>query len=138
MEALRDAYPRALSYEELTAAAGGEDAMLQPFLKRAVVTGVVAVHSAAAAFTPTPGDRPRAGSLVRALAAEANWTIGLHHTKVPLTDDVVRLFLLMCDGTRTIPEIAAAMSEKLGGTVVPEEKVSDALRTFASVALFEA
>lgn len=137
MDAIHDARPGRPAFQELLPAAGGDEPFLRALIWRMAILGVIDSHAAAPRFTLDPGERPRAGGLVRASAAHLEKTITLRPSQLPVPDPVSRIFLRLCDGTRSSSEIAAAMSAELGGEV-SLDNVATAIRTFARQGVFEA
>jgi SAM-dependent methyltransferase len=137
LDAIDTAYPRRLSYQEIMAASGAEESKVRRVLAWGCTLGIVDFHAAPAACTFDPGERPRASGLARAVAQGNDWTISLRHSRIPINDPVTRRFLILCDGSRTLPEIAAVLSADVG-VAIPLEKVAEALETFSRASLFEA
>ncbi|HMM47317.1 MAG TPA: class I SAM-dependent methyltransferase [Thiobacillaceae bacterium] len=136
--ALSAAYPHALSYEELAAAArevraefahatafdesGLRDALFPLAMLHGVMPTVWPGPSAAA-----PGERPRAHELARLQAAVPTWIpSGVRHTAMDV-DRAGRALLTMLDGTRTIDELVAAMAAELAdaGVILSPEAVAE-------------
>lgn len=135
--ALAAAYPGALAYADLLAAARHvlaefgvaaaiDEAAFRESLFRLVVAHGVMPTVSAAAYANAPEARPRAHALARLQAASPGWVVsGARHVAMDL-DPAGRALLAMLDGSRTIAELTAAMQDMLGeaGADWPRETVS--------------
>lgn len=122
--ALSAAYPGALAYSELVAAARqvmaefGVAAALDEAAFRDALFGLVMSHGvmptlAAAAYPSAPGERPCAHALARLQASVPNWVVsGARHVAMDL-DPAGRALLALLDGSRTAEELAAMMHTTL-------------------------
>lgn len=134
--ALALAYPRALAYAELQAAANElladfeVPAPLDAAAFRDALFRLVVAH----AFMPSvwvgpmscePPERPQGHALARALASTPGWVVaGARHVAIDL-DAPGRTLLIGLDGTRTAQELAAWMQETLAesGLNLPRDEV---------------
>jgi hypothetical protein len=137
MDCLALAAPRELSHAELAAAAGVSEPELDRLLGDQVVLQVAESHATAQPFVTAPGERPRASPLVRAMLAHGQETIGLRHHRVSLADPVMRLVLVLADGTRTDADIAAGIAEIFRRPADPAQ-VREAIGRLATRRVFEA
>lgn len=137
MDALIEAFPGELTLGELAQRTGLPETAIRLNLHRVAVMGLVEIHTTPAPFTADPGERPRAGVLVRTMMKDSNSTISLRHKKFVTEQEPTRLLLTLCDGTRTRAEIAAEMTRTLGADV-PLERVDAAIAEFSRQAIFEA
>ncbi len=136
--ALSSAYPGALAYPHLLAAAqqvlaeygataGVDGEAFRDALFRLVMSHGVMPTLSAAAHENEPGERPRAHALARLQATSPGWAVsGVRHVVIDL-DPAGRVLLAMLDGRRTIAELVAVMQETLveAGTMLPRETVSE-------------
>ncbi len=123
--ALFEAWPKALTFDELTAAvqsrlagAGGVAALGSPeilaeTLLQCYLSNVVSLHVAPARFALTPGERPLASPLARHQSAAGSPITNLRHRIVELTEND-RLVLGYLDGTRDRPAMLGALERALG------------------------
>lgn len=137
MEALIEAGPRELTYDELKAASGLSAEALDKNLRWVAIMGLIEIQSTPPNYTLEPGEKPRAGTLVRTMIAHDEATISLRHTKFVSSQDATRLMLVLADGSRTREDIATEMGEHFG-EAVPVDRVTTAIREFAAGRLFEA
>ncbi|WFU44328.1 class I SAM-dependent methyltransferase [Bradyrhizobium sp. CB82] len=119
------AWPRALSFGELLDGArallGGRQADDdQQTLTEAMY---ILASSGEVSFLVSPpflvkevSDRPQASLLARRQAQTSSLVTNLLHQTVQLEDDRTRHFLQLLDGTRTIEQIIAEMTETFGST----------------------
>ena len=138
LDALIDAFPRELSLSEVVARSGLIDGSgFRTLLRRLVVTGLVGIHLTTPRFVTAPGERPHASRLARTMIERSDEAVTLREGKLVGEGEVSRLFLQLCDGTRSRAEIAAAMTARLGQEV-PLAEVEKAISHFARRAVFEA
>lgn len=129
--------PNEMSADEVAARTGLDAARTREVLRELVVVGLVDAHASRQNFTSEPGDKPRVSQLVRGTILDRNVRPAtLRHTSIEPQGDFTRLLLLMCDGTRTRVEIAAAMTNTIGQEVSVEE-VDKAIAETAVLPLFE-
>ena len=118
--ALSAAYPNALSYPDLLAAArqvlgdfGAAEALDEIAFGDALFMLVMA-HGilptvAAVAYVDEPGDHPQTHALARLQAASPGWVVsGSRHVAMDL-DEPGRILLGLLDGSRTVDELVDAM-----------------------------
>ncbi|MDW8323208.1 MAG: methyltransferase regulatory domain-containing protein [Burkholderiales bacterium] len=142
---LATAYPDSLAYPELYTAAAAlvaeygtaEAAQEEPALARALLDliayNVVRPAVNARRFDASPGDRPCAHGLARAqLALGQDCLASVRHTAVQLDAEGRRL-LALCDGTRDLAALTAAMEPLLPQeyTAAAREACARMLWTFA-------
>jgi hypothetical protein len=94
----------------------------------------------AIAVATRPSARPRAGAVARWQAARAPIVTNLRHVSVRLADDFARKLLPMCDGTRSVADLAVATRDAAPAAEAaqPQAAVERRLAQFASAALLEA
>lgn len=126
-----------MTLDELAGQSGQPEELVARVLRQAAVVGLLEIQSTPPPYTLTPGDRPRAGGLVRAMFAEGDWAINLRHLRVSAGNLATRLMTVFADGTRDHAGIAGAMSETLG-VEVTAETVADGIEELAQRYLFEA
>ncbi|HEY0467664.1 MAG TPA: class I SAM-dependent methyltransferase [Polyangiaceae bacterium] len=137
LECLRERSPAELSYDLLSARSGVEPRVLERILLRLCACNLISAHSTPQPFTLKPGERPRAGLLLRTMLTTSAYAAGLRGTKVEASAPETRYCLSLCDGTRTRSEIATAMSRRFA-TAIPEALVASAIAQFANQRVFEA
>ena len=129
--ALGDAWPAALSFEELKERAGAED---EPLLCDIVLgffaCGVFQLHVSRPPMATTVAERPRASALARLQARTGEYVTSLRHQVVHLEDDISRRLLRALDGTRD----RAALARELA---VESAELERALHAFVRLALLE-
>lgn len=119
MEALWRASPGELSFDEIAALAG-DAAIADGFLRHVCTLGLVTAHGAPPPFTLTPGERPLASPLARAMFAMGPSAITLRHGRLVPNEPPTAGFVRLCDGTRDRAALAGEMSALLGSDVTPE------------------
>ncbi|MBL9011598.1 MAG: methyltransferase domain-containing protein [Alphaproteobacteria bacterium] len=112
MAALDEAEPNELSFAELVARTGLSEDAVERFLARAVAVKLVVAQASPQPFVVVPGERPVAAPLIRTMMGVGNWAITLRHARLVTEPEPTRLFLTLCDGTRTRAELAAEMSAR--------------------------
>ena len=137
LDCLRVSSPAELSYETLRARSGVHGGALDGILRRLCAVNLITAHASPQPFTLTPGERPRAGLLVRTMLSHDDHAAGLRGTKVEASAPQTRYLLRLCDGTRTRSELASAMGREFEA-VIPESLVAGAIAKFASQRVFEA
>jgi len=137
LDCLRELSPAEVSYETLSARTFLQAQPLERILLRLCASNLIAAHSGPQPFTLTPGERPRAGLMVRTMLTSDSYAAGLRGTKIEASAPQTRYCLALCDGTRTRAEIAAAMSREFRATI-PEAMVASAIAQFANQRVFEA
>ncbi len=126
--ALRAAWPRALTFDEVVEDALsilGEKAApiranleeevdaLTKALFRMFSAGTIAMHLNPPRLTTTIGERPRASLLARKQAENGALLTNLLHGAVSLEHPIVRRFLILLDGSRTVEELVADLNASL-------------------------
>ncbi len=102
------AYPMSLPLDDVALHPEPARALLHLF-----VSGIVTLSTAPSAFVLTPGERPVANPLARALAVQGDtYLASLRHRPVHLTDAGARAFITLLDGTRTRAELVSAMADQ--------------------------
>jgi hypothetical protein len=132
-------WPQAVSFPELveracarlgamaspTGAEGEPDIeALMNILFRLVRAGPVMLHLYPPRLTTTIGDRPQASLLARKQAAVGMAITTLRHNTVWLEDEIVRRFLVLVDGTRTLDQLVRDLNAALAAE--PVEMSADA------------
>lgn len=135
LDCLYEASPNELGYDALRVATGLSDTALDDALAASLTRNILAAHSTPQPFTATPGERPCAFSVARRLAAHG-YAINLRGHRVALEPGAARC-LMLCDGTHTRDEIAAALSVEAGRTVT-RDMLDPVLAQGARRRLFEA
>jgi methyltransferase-like protein len=92
----------------------GEADALTKILFRAALAGHVTLHLYPPKLTTRVSERPRASRLARQAAKSETMITNLTHATVILEDTVVRRFLPLVDGTRTVDELVADLASILG------------------------
>lgn len=122
--ALSAAYPNALAYSDLIAAArkmlaeygvagSVEETVFRDALFQLVMAHCVMPSVSALWYANEPGGRPCADALARLQANSPNWVVsGARHVALDL-DAPGRTLLGMLDGSRTVDELAALMRQTL-------------------------
>jgi SAM-dependent methyltransferase len=120
--ALEKVAPNELSFDEVVAQSGLARETVLPILEKVVTLGLVTIHATPQNFVVVPGERPLAAPLVRAMMPLGDWSFTLRHAKLIAELEPTRIFLTLCDGTRTREDLAAAMSAHYG-EAVPLERI---------------
>jgi SAM-dependent methyltransferase len=136
--ALRDAltkisqrFPHTIAVEEVLAAAGQHHATLLRELLSCWLKGMLELYvEPPPVLAQAPGDRPRASSVARYLAAHNESPINQRHGSIPL-DATQRRFIQLLDGTRTRDQLATEL-----GTA--RENIDRLLQFAMNAALLEA
>jgi hypothetical protein len=134
---LAEAAPDELGFGELRARTGYSEAELDRLLAHDQVLVLFEIHASAQPFTSAPGERPRASPLVRAMLAHGEEAVSLRHEKLTISDPVMRLILVLADGSRTDADIAAGVSEVFGAPAAAGQ-VREAIDRLAARRLFAA
>jgi methyltransferase-like protein len=125
------AWPRALSFDELLDGArallgGGQADDDQKALTEAMFilacSGEVSFLLSRPFLLTEATEHPQASLLARKQAQTGPLVTNLLHQTVQLEDDRTRDFLQLLDGTRTIDQITAEMTEKFGPTIQVDQK----------------
>lgn len=101
-----DRAPAELNFEDMARDLGDND--LKPLLERLALAGLLEIHSTPQNFTLTPGERPLATQLARAMAANDDYIPSLRHRRERIGQALSSLVRL-ADGTRTRSEIGRAL-----------------------------
>lgn len=131
-------YPAAVSYADLQAAAGSlmvdcgvvaeiDDAAFRAALFQLVIAHAVMPTLSAGPVVNDPGSHPRAHALARLQARSPGWVVsGRRHVAIDL-DAAGRALLALLDGSRSLPELSAAMQAWLAaaGVDLPEAAVNE-------------
>lgn len=129
--------PLEMTFGELVTATGFPEDDVERLLRQLAIVGLVEIHLTAPPYTLTPGERPRAGRLVRALLVEHDWAINLRHLRITASSQATRLLLILCDGNRDRDELVRVMSEELR-VELSREQIDDAVEELAQQYCFEA
>ncbi|MGF6306230.1 methyltransferase-like protein/ubiquinone/menaquinone biosynthesis C-methylase UbiE [Bradyrhizobium sp. i1.8.4] len=120
------AWPRALSFTELLDGArtlledrqpGDDRRILTEALHILACSGEVSFLKSPPFLVKEASDRPQASLLARRQAQTGPLVTNLLHQTVQLEDDRTRHFLQLLDGSRTIGQITAEMTELFGPTI---------------------
>ena len=138
---LAERFPATVPFGDLSRALGWPDpAQAATRVFDLCVEGLADVHAAPLAIATRSIRRPRASAVARWQAGRRPFVANLRHVGVRLADDCARALLPLCDGTRTVVELAAAV-----GPAIPAAEAADArhaverrLAQFVSAALLEA
>jgi len=129
MEMLIAAWPRALSFDEVSAAlrAHGLPQGAQPnhLLLQMAIARLIELHQWQPAVVNFVSERPEVPALCRHEAALRPYTPNLWHAIVQLDDPVLRTLLLLMDGSRTRSELLAALVREFPAT--PETELDNDL-----------
>ena len=120
MGRLASVAPREVTYAELLAEAGDPSALAK-ILTQICAVPVANAYAAPAPFIERPGDRPRASQLVRAMLDAAEFAPTLRLNRLVSKQGATRIFLSLCDGTRTREDLQRDMSASLGRDVPPAQ-----------------
>jgi hypothetical protein len=125
--ALFEAWPRALAFDELTAAVQSRlagdaivknpEILAEPLLQ-CYLSNVVALHVSPAQFELMPGERPLASPLARHQSAAGSAITNLRHRVVELAEGD-RLVLGYLDGTLDRPALLGALERAAGDGKLP-------------------
>ena len=104
------------------------------------MTGAADLHVAPLAIATRPGKHPSASAVARWQAQRRPFVANLRHVGVRLVDDCARALLPLCDGSRTVAELVAALRPAIPALEAgnPREAVERRLAQFASAALLRA
>ena len=111
-------------------------------LFRMVCSGHVDFYAFPPAFVTKVGERPEASLLARQQARTGTMVTSLRHDMVSLKNEILRHFLVLVDGTRSVDELAADLQSvvtqsgiDLGGEAVTRQTVEQNLQRLAALAL---
>ena len=111
---------------------------LGSLLYRAYAAGQFELHRSPPRLTATIAARPRASFLARRQAETGLVVTNLRHRSVSLQDELVRTFLILLDGTRTVDELVSDLKVRVAGeagATVTRERVEEMLVIVAKLAL---
>ncbi|MHC2336571.1 methyltransferase regulatory domain-containing protein [Bradyrhizobium sp. USDA 4454] len=120
------AWPRALSFSELLDGArtllegrqtGDDQRLLTEALYILACSGEISFLKSRPFLVKEVTDRPQASLLARRQAQTGSLVTNLLHQTVQLDDDRTRHFLQLLDGSRTLEQIAAEMTETFGPAI---------------------
>jgi methyltransferase-like protein len=124
---------RARSVAPLLSAADAES-MLREVLTRMHSSGLLEFSVAPYRYPVVPTGKPQSSRLARHQIRKGSRVTNLRHRAVEVDDPIARTILPLLDGTRDASMLAAVLGEDENG----QEKVEDALRRLAGLALLEA
>ena len=146
LDALDEAAPRRLRFDELAAIVGagksgrclGErgEGFFRHVIFGAAQAGAVLLHAAAARLTTEPGERPLASPIARRQLDEGGIVTTLCHESVRVDDEIGRRLLPLLDGTRSRGMLVAALGPALQGDAAVA--LDAHLRHLAKLALLSA
>ncbi len=119
MDALADGSTRERGFADI-ARLVGDAARAAEILTRAASLPLIAAHATPPSYTLTPGERPVAGRLIRAMLADGDWALTLRHAKLTLKPGPTRTFLALCDGTRDRAALARDMTAAFNTPFTPD------------------
>jgi hypothetical protein len=134
VSALRDAWPGALSFDDLASATAGDPELLADLVLAHYAVGRVQLRTTPPRFAPSVSAHPRAGALARLQAARGEFVTNLCHAPVRFEDEPWRLLLQLLDGARD----RARIEEELRAAGVDTEGLDGRLERLAGLALLEA
>jgi len=136
---LAERFPATVPFGELSRALGWPaDATSRIF--DLCIAGLADLHVAPLPIASRPSRRPVARTLARWQAQRRPFVANLRHVGVRLADDCARALLPLCDGSRPVPELVAAVHQAIPAaeSANPQAAVEKRLSQFASAALLEA
>jgi hypothetical protein len=134
---IADRSPDEVSVDEVAAGSGVGRAEVEALLRRFAMMGILDIHSTPQPFTLSPGERPLAGRLARAMASGDGTLASLRHCSVWVEEPMRRAILQLSDGTRTRAGIARALTEG-GDRPVSVAEVDARITALAKLRLFAA
>ena len=137
---LAERFPATVPFGELARASGWSDATRTAERVLALgVDGLADLHAAPLAIATRPTARPRASAVARWQAPRRPFVANLRHVGVRLADDCARALLPLCDGTRPVAELVAAVRSAIPAAESgnAQAAVEKRLAQFASAALLE-
>jgi hypothetical protein len=96
-----------------------EEELLTDLLLRAVLGGHVGLHLAPPQLTTTVSERPQTSRLARIQVLAGPVVTNQHHRTTLLEDRIVRSFLPLVDGTRTIDDLVTDLQQALAAPESP-------------------
>ncbi len=100
-----------LDQDDVREAAAADASTLMEAMYVLACSGEVSFRLSAPRLAKAISDRPQASLLARKQAETTSLVTNLLHEAVRLKDDRIRLFLQLLDGTRSLEELAAEMSQ---------------------------
>lgn len=134
MEGLWQARPAEMSYAEIVDLVGDESDA-EETLRHVCALGLVTPRATPPNYTVTPGDRPLASPLARAMLATGPYAITLRHARLVPNEPPTGHFVQLCDGVRDHAALAAEMSAILGKQIGPAQ-IASALADIAQRRVF--
>jgi SAM-dependent methyltransferase len=134
-------FPATVPFDEIARAIGAKDvAAAASRVFDLCIAGAADLHVAPIAIATRPGNRPTASAVARWQAQRRPFVANLRHVGVRLADDCARALLPLCDGSRTVAELVAALRPAIPALEAgdPRAAVERRLAQFASAALLEA
>jgi hypothetical protein len=152
---LGDCWPQRIAFPDLLQAAlhrlgptaadllaAEEERKLAENLFRAANGGFVGIHLCPPQLAVSIGERPEASLLARSQVRLGPMVVNQQHRSVLLDDHIVRSFLPLIDGTRTVSDLVGDLKQALGASdgaeLVTVETVGKQLRLLAGMALLVA
>jgi hypothetical protein len=149
MQALAEAWPRAVPFTELlaiaharahfSAALSQASVLLSDMLLKVYGRNLLSLYVLSPHFSVQYGARPRASALARLQSIERSMVTNLRHENVEITGALARKLLPLLDGTRTRITLLDDLARGLG--VQPkslEPELAEKLTELANLALIEA
>jgi SAM-dependent methyltransferase len=136
---LLERFPATVPFDELSRALGWPaDAPSRVFAL--CIAGLADLHVAALPIASRPTRRPTARAVARWQAQRRPFVANLRHVGVRLADDCARALLPLCDGTRSIDALVAAVSPAIPAVEAADARaaIEKRLAQFASAALLVA
>jgi SAM-dependent methyltransferase len=137
MDCLVRAESNEIGFADIASDAGVPKVILREVLLGLCSMRLVWEHATPQRWVRHPGERPRAGKMVRFMLSSSDRCATVRATGLMVKDALARQCLLLCDGTRTRSEIARTMSEMLGEEITLD-RVADGIETYARQYAFDA
>lgn len=126
-----------VGYADILRETGVDEAKLRQILLFLNALSMVEANATPQPFVVHPGERPRAGHMVRVMLELGDRAASLRCSGIEADQPETRYCLVLCDGTRTREEIAATMTAAFGKEITVE-MVDAAIASFARRRVFEA
>lgn len=126
--------PREVAYADLLAETGDASA-LNKVLAQICSVPVANAYASPAPYAGQPGERPRASPLVNAMLDAVEFAPTLRLNRLVSKQGATRMFLALCDGTRTRADLRRDMSAGLGRDV-PASQIEAVLADLAGRQVF--
>jgi SAM-dependent methyltransferase len=123
-------FPHAIPFKEVIDAGGASRGVLARELLNCWMNGMLELYLEPPATLIEPGERPRASTIARYLAAQNQAPINQRHESIPV-DPTQRRLIGLLDGTRTREQLTTDLA-------VPRENVDKLIQLLTGVALLEA